>query len=167
MGKAEKSVRLTLLGGVNKVGGNIVLLEDLEYDVKVFLDFGIRIKKYKDVYKRNQYPSSIEELVRLNLLPNEDHIPIENLYIKEFKFVKQNVKSRSSDSSDNDHINENNYASNLDGIFISHPHKDHYFGLSFINRTIPIYTGVVTKRIIRAYCKSTKSTMENNFNGLK
>ena len=71
MGKTEKSVRLTLLGGVNEVGGNIVLLEDLEYDVKVFLDFGIRIKKYKDVYRRNQYPSSIEELVRCNLLPNE------------------------------------------------------------------------------------------------
>ena len=76
------------------------------------------------------------------------------------------MKSRSSDSSDNDQINDNNYPSNLDGIFISHPHKDHYFGLSFINRTIPIYTGVVTKRIIRAYCKSSKSSMENNFNGL-
>jgi len=166
MEKTENSVRLTLLGGVNEVGGNIILLEDLEYDVKVFLDFGIKIKNYKNKYERDEYPSSIEELVRLNLLPNEDHIPIENLYIKEFKFVKQNVKSRSSDSSDNDHINKNNYTSNLDGIFISHPHKDHYFGLSFINRTIPIYTGVVTKRIIRAYCKSSKSSMENNFNGL-
>ena len=150
MEKTEKSVRLTLLGGVNEVGGNIVLLEDLEYDVKVFLDFGIKIKKYKDIYKRNQYPLSIDEIIGLNLLPNEAHIPIENLYIKEFKFVKQNVKTRSSDSSDNDPINDNNCPSNLDGILISHPHKDHYFGLSFINRTIPIYTGVVTKRIIRA-----------------
>ena len=105
MEKTEKSVRLTLLGGVNEVGGNIVLLEDLEYDVKVFLDFGIKIKNYKNEYERDEYPSSIDEMVRLNLLPNEDHIPIENLYIKEFKFVKQKVKSRSSDSSDNDHIN--------------------------------------------------------------
>ena len=45
MEKTKKSVRLTLLGGVNEVGGNIVLLEDLEYDVKVFLDFGIKIKR--------------------------------------------------------------------------------------------------------------------------
>jgi len=163
MEKSEKSVRLTLLGGVNEVGGNIVLLEDLEYDVKVFLDFGIRIKKYKDVYKRNQYQSSIEELVRLNLLPNEAHIPIDNLYIKEFKFVKQNVKTRGSN---NEQINDNNNPSNLDGIFISHPHKDHYFGLSFINRTIPIYAGVVTKRIIRAFCKSANPSIANNFNGL-
>jgi ribonuclease J len=166
MQKNTKSIRLTLLGGVNEVGGNTILLEDLEYNVKVFLDFGIKIKNYKNVYARDQYPSSIEELVRLNLLPNENHIAIENLYIKEFIVVKQNVKSRSSDSSDNDQINDNNYPSNLDGIFISHPHKDHYFGLSFINRSIPIYTGVVTKRIIRASCKSSKSSLENNFNGL-
>ncbi len=35
----KKSISLTLLGGVNDVGGNIILLEDLEYDVKIFLDF--------------------------------------------------------------------------------------------------------------------------------
>ena len=159
----KKSIRLTLLGGVNEVGGNTILLEDLEYNVKVFLDFGINIKNYKNKYERAEYPSSIDEMVRLNLLPNGGHIPIENLYIKDFKFVKQNVKPRSSN---NDHINDNNYPSNLDGIFISHPHKDHYFGLSFINRNIPIYTGVVTKRIIRAHCKSAKPSIANNFNGL-
>ena len=38
--------------------------------------------------------------------------------------------------------------------------------MSFVNRTIPIYTGVVTKRIIRAFCKSERSTIANNFNNL-
>ncbi|KKM72370.1 hypothetical protein LCGC14_1421240, partial [marine sediment metagenome] len=156
MQENTQSISLTLLGGVNEVGGNTILLEDLEYDVKMFLDFGIKIKNYKNEYERDQYPSSIDELVGLNLLPNEDHIPIENLYIKEFKFVKQNVKRRIKD---NDQINDDNHPSNLEGIFISHPHKDHYFGLSFINRTIPIYTGVVTKRIIRAFCKSAKDSI--------
>ena len=157
----KKSIRLTLLGGVSEVGGNTILLEDLDYDVKAFLDFGIKIKNYKNEYERDQYPLSIDELVRFNLLPNEDHIPLENLYIKEFKFVKQDVKTRIKD---NDQINVSNHPSNLDGIFISHPHKDHYFGLSFINRSIPIYTGVVTKRIIRAFCKYAKPSIENNFN---
>ncbi len=96
MEKTEISLKLTLLGGVNEVGGNIVLLEDLEYDVKLFLDFGIKIKNYKNIYKRNQYPSSIEELVRGNLLPNEKTIAIENLYLKEFKYLKQNEKTHSS-----------------------------------------------------------------------
>jgi predicted metal-dependent RNase len=37
----ESSVKLTFFGGVNKVGGNKVLLEDNEYKVKLFIDFGI------------------------------------------------------------------------------------------------------------------------------
>ena len=31
----KKSIILTLLGRINEVGGNTILLEDLEYDVKV------------------------------------------------------------------------------------------------------------------------------------
>ena len=31
------SIRLTLLGGINEVGGNTVLLEDNDYDVKIFI----------------------------------------------------------------------------------------------------------------------------------
>jgi len=146
----KKSIRLTLLGGVNEVGGNTILLEDLEYDVKVFLDFGIKIKRYYDIYERGHYPSSIQELVQADLLPSDEEIPIHNLYPIE-------LSSKSKDTSN---------PSNLDGILISHPHKDHFFGLSFVNRTIPICTGVVTKRIIRAFSKSERSTIANNFNNL-
>jgi ribonuclease J len=56
--------------------------------------------------------------------------------------------------------------SNLDAILISHSHKDHYFGLSFVNRSIPIYTGVVTKKIIEAFYKSARKAIDNNFAGL-
>ena len=54
----------------------------------------------------------------------------------------------------------------MDAILISHPHKDHFLGLSFINRTIPIYTGVVTKKIIEAFYKSTRPAIDNNYAGL-
>ena len=47
----KKSIRLTLLGGVNEVGGNVVLLEDFSYNVKIFIDFGIKIKKYYNKYE--------------------------------------------------------------------------------------------------------------------
>lgn len=83
-------------------------------------------------------------------MPYEGDIEINNLYTAEFNSKKI----------------DDSTPSNLDGILISHPHKDHYFGLSFVNRNIPIYTGVVTKRIIRAFCKSEKSTTANNFNYL-
>ena len=150
MENKPKTIRMTFLGGINEVGGNIVLLEDFYYDTKIFIDFGIKIKSYKNVYEYGQYPSSIKEIVQCNLLPHEDDISINNLYIDD------------SDTEKSEAVN----SSNLDAILISHPHKDHYFGLSFVNRTIPIYTGVVTKRIIRASCKSTKTTIDNNFNNL-
>ncbi|MFW9818357.1 MAG: MBL fold metallo-hydrolase [Candidatus Thorarchaeota archaeon] len=150
MGQKSNLMTLTLLGGIDEVGGNIILLEDEGYNVKIFIDFGIKIGKYLDHYERGQHPSNINELFQLNLLPNEDCIPIHNLYLKSLDCEKD----------------INSIPSNLDGILISHPHKDHYFGLSFVNRTIPIYTGVVTKRIIRAFCKSGEDVTDNNFNNL-
>ncbi len=123
----NKSIKLTLLGGIEEVGGNTVLLEDFNYDVRIFIDFGINTKRYYGVYKNGRYPFSVEEIIEANLLPSDKVIPIQNLYL-----TKEN---------------EDIEPSNLDGILISHPHKDHYFGLSFMNRTIPVYAGVVTKRI--------------------
>ena len=38
-------VMLTFLGGVNEVGGNCILLEDLGYDVKLIVDFGVNFEK--------------------------------------------------------------------------------------------------------------------------
>lgn len=129
------TIKIIILGGLNEVGGNIVLLEDINYDTKIFIDFVVKIKKYYDSFERGQHPSSIQELIQEGLLPSEENIAIRNLY----------------ENKDNSEKIETPTPSNLDGILISHPHKDHYFSLSFVNRTIPIYTGVVTKRIIRAF----------------
>jgi ribonuclease J len=150
MEQISNSINLTILGGIDEVGGNIIFLEDNGYNVKIFIDFGIKIRRYLDYYERGQHPSTIKELVQGNLLPSEESISIHNLYLQDLK--KRKVIDMPP--------------SNLDGILISHPHKDHYFGLSFINRTIPIYTGVVTKRIIRAFCKSGEDVTDNNFNNL-
>ncbi|MFW9942787.1 MAG: MBL fold metallo-hydrolase [Candidatus Thorarchaeota archaeon] len=153
MQNSKSQIQLTFLGGVDEVGGNIVLLEDLEINVNIFLDFGINIKKFKNNYDLNEHPNSIEELIILGLLPNEKFIPIKNLYTKQVGIHRQK-------KSDQD------LPSNLDAVLISHPHKDHFLGLSFINRTIPIYTGVVTKKIIKAFYRSARRTIDNNFKGL-
>ncbi|MFX1450812.1 MAG: MBL fold metallo-hydrolase [Promethearchaeota archaeon] len=150
MEQKSNSIKLTLLGGVNEVGGNTILLEDGGYNVKIFIDFGIKIGNYNKIYDRNEHPSSIEELIQANLLPSAGRLSIHNLYLKNLKMGKD-IET---------------HPSNLDGILISHPHKDHYFGLSFVNRAIPIYTGVVTKRIIRAFCKSGENVSDNNFHNL-
>ena len=148
----NSAVRLTFLGGVNEVGGNKILLEDFNYDVKIFLDFGINIKNFNENFEKYEEPSSVKDLIKLGLLPNTEHLSIENLY------------TNYEDSKSRDYID---LITNVDGILISHPHKDHFYGLSFINRNIPIYTGVFTKKIISAYYKCSKVSISNNYGGLE
>ena len=148
----NSGLRLTFLGGVNEVGGNQILLEDFNYDVKIFLDFGINIKNFNEYFKRYEEPSSVKELIKLGLLPNTEYLSIENLYT--------NYEASKSQE-------YNDLKTNVDGILITHPHKDHFYGLSFINRNIPVYTGVFTKKIISAYSKCSKVSISNNYGGLE
>jgi ribonuclease J len=144
----DTKVKLTFFGGVNEVGGNKVLLEDLKYGVKIFLDFGINIKQFNDYYEERQEPSNIKELISLGLLPDITTSELKNLYCESFNEQTNPLQ---------------NQISNIDGILITHPHKDHFLGLSFINKSIPIYTGQFTKKIINAYSKSSKKSIINNF----
>ncbi|NVM16421.1 MAG: hypothetical protein HWN80_01805 [Candidatus Lokiarchaeota archaeon] len=143
--------RLTFLGGVNEVGGNKILLEDFNYDVKILLDFGINIKHFNENFDKYEKPSSVKDLLKLGLLPNTEHLSIENLYTNY-------EASKSQEYTD--------LETNVDGILITHPHKDHFYGLSFINRNIPVYTGVFTKKIISAYYKCSTVSICNNYGGL-
>lgn len=148
-----KQVSIRVLGGANEVGGNIVFLEDFSYEVKLFLDFGVNIKRFKGLYEEGESPSSIEELMGLHVIPNENILPIENLYTKQVGRYRTEARDK-------------DFPSDLDAILISHPHKDHFLGVSFINRMIPVYTGVVTKKIIKAFYRSSRTSLENNFKGL-
>ena len=153
-------VKLTFIGGVSKkkhgkfqgeVGGNLILLEDFQNDVKLFLDFGINVGDFYNSYPAKSNPKSIKELIKYELIPNTEDLPIENLYTTKL----------------NNHTsNQEDPQSNLDGILISHAHRDHYLGLSFVNRNIPIYTGVTTRTIIDAFKKSSFNSTRNNFSGL-
>jgi ribonuclease J len=148
----NSAVRLTFLGGVNEVGGNKILLEDFNYNVKIFLDFGINIKNFNDKFERYEEPSSVKELIKLGLLPNPEHLSVKNLYT--------NYEASKSQE-------YNDLETNVDGILITHPHRDHFYGLSFINRNIPVYTGVFTKKIISAYHNCSKVSISNNYGGLE
>jgi ribonuclease J len=146
MENAQK-VKVTFLGGLNQVGGNIVLFEDPVYDLRLMLDFGINIGDYNRTYQKDVRPSGIPDLIAAKLLPDPQKIKISNIY--------QGFPSES-----------NPEFRNLDGILISHPHKDHFWGLNFINRSIPIYTGVVTRKIILAIADSEKKNQLNNYDGI-
>jgi len=85
-------VKLTFFGGVNKVGGNKVLLEDLGYDVRLFLDFGINTKEFSSCRKYNDKEIiEVQQLTNNHVLPREEDMPIENLYSK--WFILNHVKN--------------------------------------------------------------------------
>jgi len=159
----DPSVNLTFLGGVDKVGGNKVLLEDFTYEVKLLIDFGINTTELAQCKKRIPDPNEISQLTKNHVLPREEDLPIQNLYSKYFIFDHTKHKFRQKVSECENKVDPQ---SNLDGILISHPHRDHYQGLSFINRTIPIYTGVVTKRIIKASSLCSPPKFDNFLFGL-
>ena len=147
----NSKIRLTIYGGAQEVGGNQILLEDFGYDVKLFMDFGINIKSLSQ-YKRNvDNPSEIEDLTCEHLLPPENSLPFDNIYTTHYILNKGQKYNQIV----NDCKGKNDPDTQLDAIFISHAHRDHYYGLSFINRNIPIYTGDFTKRIILAYSESS------------
>ncbi len=160
----EHRVRLTFFGGVHKVGGNIVLLEDFGYDVKIFLDFGINTIDFSKFRKNFPGNNEIKVLTDCHVLPREIDLPIKNVYSKYFIFDHNKSKYPQKVRECEGKVDP---PTNLDGILISHPHRDHYRGISFINRNIPIYTGVVTKRIIKASSRSSAQRFENFLYGLK
>lgn len=88
------SVKLTLYGGVNKVGGNKVLLEDNVYDVKVFIDFGINSSEFSHLKAKNPDPTKVEQLVNNHILPRDEDLPIQNLYSKHFIYDHNKYKFR-------------------------------------------------------------------------
>lgn len=159
----EHKVRLTFYGGVNKVGGNKVFLEDIGYNVKLFLDFGINWDEYSQCCRKTYDPDRLENFTDTQVLPANDIVPVQNLYSKNFIFNHKQIGIREKLK---DCENKVDPPSDLDAILISHPHRDHYSGLSFVNRNIPIYSGVVTKRIIEtsSICKAPRA--ENFFHGL-
>ncbi|MFX1281232.1 MAG: MBL fold metallo-hydrolase [Promethearchaeota archaeon] len=157
------SVKLTFFGGVNKVGGNKVLLEDFVYDVKIFIDFGINSSEFTQLRTKNLDPVNIKLMTQNHLLPREEDLPIQNLYSKHFIYDHNKYNYRDKVRKCKNKVDP---PSNLDGILISHPHRDHYQGLSFINRNIPIYTGVVSKRIIKASSLCIPPKFENFLYGL-
>jgi len=58
----ESSVKLTFYGGLNKVGGNKVLLEDFGYNVKLFIDFGINSAEFAQAKTNHPDPTEVGQL---------------------------------------------------------------------------------------------------------
>ena len=124
-------VKLTFYGGVKEIGGNKILLED--NGTRIFFDFGLSFKKGTEYYTgflaaRNVAGAAddleLGILPRIKGLYSGDQLRFSDLKYEEPKF---------------------------NAIFISHPHMDHCAHLQYIDESIPVYLGEVTKKIIESY----------------
>jgi len=147
MAETNKNIKLTFLGKMGQVGGNMVLFEDSQFDTHIILDFGMCIGLCNKLYPKEISPSSVQELIENTLLPDPVKINIPDLYRTSIQIKSPNSKQ-------------------IDAILISHPHKDHYYGLPFLNRKIPVYTGVITRAIIESLAQSELQNSLNDFRGI-
>jgi len=156
-------VNLTFFGGINEIGGNCVLLEDAGYDVKLIIDFGINFDKYFNHF-HGEDPFTLQELIKVRLIPKKSEPKLKNLYSKHYLF-NPSKKSRQQKVAECQH--QTDPPTDIDGVLISHPHRDHYYGLPLLNRNIPIYTGATTRKIILAHYDSSRYQMDNFYEGLQ
>jgi len=132
-------VELTFYGGVEgEIGGNIILLEDEKADAKIFLDFGVNYKLRSEFFDDPFFlPKNLNDLLRIGAIPN---LPIyrEN--------PPENV--------------------NINAVFVSHAHTDHYRYVSTLNRKIPVYCSEISLAIIGSFWDMKRSSFEDDFSGI-
>ncbi|MBN2121556.1 MBL fold metallo-hydrolase [Candidatus Micrarchaeota archaeon] len=124
---------LTFYGGAGEIGGNKILLKDL--DAKIYLDFGEEFgfgEEYFWEYLQPRAANGLEVYFEFGLVPK-----VEKLYSKAM------LERTPLDYEEPD----------IDGVIISHAHSDHLGHLPFIDEKIPLYMGHGARRITEIYRK--------------
>ena len=148
MPKNLTKIRIRLLGGVEEIGGNKILVENYSSKINFFLDFGKSFSIAKKYYEFPfSYPESVRELINIGALPD-----IPNLYTKSDPKKPDFSKEPETD---------------IRFVFFSHAHLDHIGYAPLLNRNIPLYMGECAKKILEAF-KSfvVRKSLENNWDGL-
>ncbi len=132
---SKNKTTLTFYGGVNKIGGNKVLLEDR--NVRIFLDFGQSFTMGADYFTGWLCPRAINGLgdyFEFNLLPK-----IEGIYSREqLKFTDLPYTEPE-----------------IDAVFLSHAHIDHIGHIVFLDEKIPLHCGYGTKIFIESMAETS------------
>lgn len=141
-------VKLTFYGGVNEIGGNKVLLEDMGR--RLFLDFGFPYKRHKLFYEEYLKPrtgAGLLDPMAMGLLP-----PLEGLYREDLE--TPGLWERFRDNSLYRKLE------GVDGVLLTHAHLDHSGYISFLKPSIPVYSTAVTAFIAKAIQDSGRSGLE-------
>ena len=126
-------MNLKFYGGVNTIGGNKVLLEDM--GTKVFLDFGMNFSEYGKYFEEYLSPragNGFGDWLSLGLLPHPSILP--GIYRNDLLEIAGIKESKPE----------------IDAILASHIHYDHTADISFVHEKIPIYASEITIAMAKA-----------------
>lgn len=134
-------VSITCYGGVNEIGGNKILLEDK--DTKIFLDFGMSFSQrsmFFEEFLKPRASNGIVDFLMTGLLPE-----LKGVYRKDL------LKMASIDV---------HKETDVDGVFLSHPHADHANYISFLDEEIPIFAGETALLVLNAIQEAGQRDIE-------
>ena len=127
-------MNITIYGGINKIGGNKILLEDK--GTRIFLDFGMNFEEHSDYFTEYMPPrkcNCIKDFINLGLLPD-----LKGIYRKDYcKHMGLDCKEKNS----------------VDGVLISHAHIDHVGYVHFLRKDIPIHVSTETKAVMELFSR--------------
>ncbi|MCS7276321.1 MAG: exonuclease [Dehalococcoidia bacterium] len=148
--------RLTLLGGVEEVGGNKVMLE--EDGSVLFLDFGTsysRRGRYYEEYMNPRAGFGLLDLLEMDLLP-----PLEGLY-------RSDLHPRPDDPDSlwelfrHRHTYRNMQDVAVEGVLCSHGHLDHSGYISLLREDVPVVTTLLSALVMKAVQDCSRADIES------
>jgi len=127
-------MNITIYGGINRIGGNKILLED--NGTRILLDFGMNFEEHAMYFTEYMPPrkcNCIKDFINLGLLPD-----LKGIYRKDYcNHMGLDYK-------------EDNF---VDGVLISHAHIDHVGYVHFLRKDIPIYVSTETKAVMELFSR--------------
>lgn len=143
---------LTCYGGIRGIGGNKMLLEDV--DIRLFFDFGIDfglMGQFFNEYLRPRAARGLLDLMALGLIP-----PLEGIYRHDLALPGLWEQFRPHPL----YRDLRRDGLCVDAVLVSHGHLDHNGDLSYLDPTVPVYTTRATAFVARAMQTTGVSTFE-------
>ncbi len=134
-------MELTFYGGINRIGGNKILLED--NGTRVFLDFGMNFEEHMMYFTEYMPPrkcNCVKDFIHLGLLPD-----LKGVYRRDYcKHMGLDCKEDNA----------------VDGVLISHAHIDHIGYVHFLRKDISVYVSPETRAVMEMFNRVGASGFE-------